>query len=114
MRKLILVVTGGLYLMVGLYGLVPGSVALVSSSKSYNLFLIVMGLLALGAADLGGVEAKWFDFAFGVALVVLTIVAAINLVHFGTGTAGNIFLNAIGAVALLYLGLIVNHRLKQE
>jgi hypothetical protein len=110
MRKSILAIIGALYLAVALYDLTPGSSALVSSSLSYNLFLAVMGLMALGAADLGGVEGKWFDFAFGLVLIVLTAVGAVNLINYGTGSVANIFLNGLSAVVLLYGGIVLHHR----
>ena len=112
MRKLILLAIGLVYLVTTLLALAPGP-SPFSESLSYNLFLAVMGLLALGAADLGGVEGKWFDFAFGLVLIVLTFVEAVNYVHFGTGSVLNIFLNGLSAIALLYLGIVVHHRLRQ-
>jgi len=112
MRKLTLIVIGLLYLALALYGLTPGSLGIISDSRSYNLFLATMGLLALGAADLGGMEGKWFDFAFGLVLIVLTIVGAINLVTSGSGSVGVIFLHGLSAMALLYGGITLHHRLR--
>ncbi len=113
-RKFILRLIGVAYIVVGLVGLAPGaSSAFFSTGKNYNIFLGVMGLMALGAADLGGDAAKWFDFAFGLLLVILTVLGAMNFLRFGTTALGDIILNGLSAVALLYIGLILNHRLKQ-
>lgn len=114
MRKFILRFVGLWYILIGLYGVTPGVAPLVSDSSSYNVFLIIMGALSLGAADLGGSEAEWFDFAFSVVLIFLTTVAAVNYLHVGTGTLGNILINGLAAIALLYVGLILNGRLKFE
>jgi len=112
MRKLVLITIGILYLLIALLALAPGYSSWAYESVSYNLFLAVMGLMALGAADLGGDEAKWFDFAFGLLLIVLTFVGAVNFVHYGTGSLANIIINGLAAILLLYPGIILHHRLR--
>ena len=107
MRKFTLISIGVLYILLGLYDLSLGAYG-----RSYNIFLIVMGLMALGAADLGGTEGKWFDFAFGLILIFLTMVGAYNLVYLGQGSIGLVLFHGLAAAALLYFGIILNHRLK--
>jgi hypothetical protein len=113
MRKSILALAGAAYIIVALVGWAsPASGGFFSGDKSYNIFLGVLGLLALACADMGGLAAKWFDFVFGLLLIVMTIVGAANYLYFGTANLGNILMNGIASILLLYIGLIVNHRLK--
>jgi len=115
MRKFILRIIGCGYVLIGLLALAPGSSGgLFVDSKSYNIFLGIMGLFALGAADLGGKAGKWFDLIFSLVLIALATAGAINFVNFGSGFLGNIFVDGGSAIALLYVGLILNHRLKQK
>jgi len=107
MRKFTLIFIGLLYILLGLYNL-----GLATYGRSYNIFLVVMGLMALGAADLGGTEGKWFDFAFGLVLIFLTLLGAYNLVYLGQGSLGQVIFHGLAATALLYFGITLNHRLK--
>jgi hypothetical protein len=115
MRKFILRVIGCGYVLISLLALTPSaSGGLFVDSTSYNIFLGIMGLFALGAADLGGKAGKWFDLIFSLVLIVLAAVGAINFVNFGSAFLGNIFVDGLSAIALLYCGLILNHRLKRS
>lgn len=115
LRNTLLIIVGMVYLALGLIGLaeplIPGFFVV---SKSYNLFLAFMGVLSLGAADLGGDEAKWFDFVFGLVLIGLTILGAWDFLYNGTTPLGHVFLNALMSILLLYVGLVLNHRLKHQ
>ncbi len=115
MRKFILRVIGLGYILIGLVALTPAAAGgLFADSKSYNIFLGIMGLFALGCADLGGKAGKWFDLIFSLVLIVLAAIGAINFVNSGSAFLGNIFVDGLSAIALLYFGLILNHRLKRS
>jgi|GEM_PF-3661635 len=114
MRRAVLSFVGALYVLMALIGFALPSSGFFSADKSYNVFLGILGLLALSCADMGGLEGKWFDFIFGLVLIVMTIVGAVNYLNFGTGSLGNIFVNGLASIFLLYLGIVVNHRLKHQ
>ena|SRR5687767_5013780 len=114
-RKSLLWLVGLLYIVIGLLGLAsPVPAWFFVASKSYNIFLVIMGLMSLGAADLGGDEAKWFDLIFGLVLIVLTAIGSWDLLYRGGTPLGHVLFNGLMAIILLYVGLIINHRLKHQ
>lgn len=114
-RKSLLVFVGLVYIVLGLWALaLPFPTWFFVEGKSYNIFLVVMGLMSLGAADLGGAEAKWFDFIFGLFLIILTVIGAWDLLYRSGTPFGHVLFNGFMAIVVLYVGLILNHRLKHQ
>ncbi len=87
----------------------------ISIDRSYNLFLLVCGIICWGVADIGSEAGRWFDWLFALILLVLCISGVAQWAIGAVDTPvyfGNLFMNGIFAILLLYLGVTVNHRWK--
>lgn len=113
LRKFTLTIIGIAYIGIGTLGLVSTPLPFFSDSSGYNAFLLIMGILSLGAADLGSDFSRGFDFLFSIVLIILVATGSVAFLRYGAESLGNLLMNGTAAVALLYLGLNLNHRLKQ-
>ncbi len=106
MRKLVIRSVGAVFIVAALLALGKLPLAgLFNPGISYNGFLLVMGLLAFAAAELGGEFGRWFDFMFGIILAVLCLTSA-GAWYYGTSQVyvGTIFFTGVAAVVILYAG----------
>ncbi len=117
MRKFILRLTGSAYIVIPLFALAGNSFGgLFTYGRSYNFFMLVCGIICWGVADIGSDAGRWFDWLFALFLMITCITGAIQWANTLSSTPvylGNILMNGIFAILLLYIGVIVNHRRKK-
>jgi hypothetical protein len=99
-RRHVLAIAGALMVFISLLGLADNSLGgLISTDKSYNLFLLVVGLMSFGAADLGAEFSRWFDMLLTLVMVILLVNSFGAWLVAGSTPLGNLFFN--GALVLI-------------
>jgi hypothetical protein len=109
MRRKMLRIIGAVFIIAALIGLVPGMAnGWLSSSVSYNAFLLVFGLMSLGSADLGADFTLWFGLSL---MLIMIIIGVSGIITRFTGNAaavpfGTIIVNLVAlilSVRVVYL-----------
>ncbi len=106
MRKLMVRIIGGLCIVIALVSFAKGSLfGLFIPSAGYNGFLLSMGILAFMAGELGPRTRRWFDFAFGIILVLLFL-ASVGSWFYGASDiyVGNVIFTGVASIFVLFAG----------
>ncbi len=112
MRKLVLRIVGAIFIGVALLVFAKFPLrGLFNPSRGFNGFFLAMGILSFAAADLGGDNARWFDFSLGIILAVLSLTSAGAWLAGSTSVyVGTIFFTGLTAILILAAA----HRLRSK